>query len=92
MKSIHLIISGRVQGVGYRDWLVREARARAVNGWVRNRGQEAVEAVLSGLPEAVDITLGACYDGPFAARVTRIEVNETDAPAEVGFRRLPSFP
>ena len=49
----HLIISGRVQGMGYRDWLRFEAEARGLSGWVRNRQDGTVEAVFAGSAEQV---------------------------------------
>ena len=70
----HLRISGRVQGVGYRDSLAAEARARSVAGWVRNRRDGSVEAVLQGSAEAVDAVVGWARRGPPAARVQAVEV------------------
>jgi acylphosphatase len=69
----HLKISGRVQGVGYRDALRREALANNVAGWVRNRRDGTVEAVLQGAPEAVDAVLAWARRGPPAARVNGLD-------------------
>jgi acylphosphatase len=69
----HLRIAGRVQGVGYRDALRREALANSVTGWVRNRRDGTVEAVLQGAPAAVDAVLDWARRGPPAARVTGID-------------------
>lgn len=69
----HLRIAGRVQGVGYRDSLRREALANSVTGWVRNRRDGTVEAVLQGAPAAVDAVLDWARRGPAAARVTGID-------------------
>jgi len=90
MKSLHLIISGRVQGVGFRDWMMGEARARAIAGWVRNRGRDQVEAVICGAPEDVDAILAVCHQGPPAARVLSVTVTQTDAVTEASFRWLAS--
>ena len=90
MKSLRLIISGRVQGVGYRDWLVAEARERGVGGWVRNRGAGQVEALLSGDDDAVDAVLAACDRGPPYARVASIAATECEPADEPIFRRLAS--
>ena len=90
MKSLRLIISGRVQGVGYRDWIVAEAREHGVGGWVRNRGTDEVEALLSGDDEAVDAVLAACDRGPLYARVASIVATASEPADEPILRRLPS--
>jgi acylphosphatase len=88
-----LRISGRVQGVGYRDALRSEALANGVAGWVRNRRDGTVEAVLRGAPEAVDAVLAWARRGPPAARVAAIDVlevsGEFDRP-HCGFNCLPT--
>jgi acylphosphatase len=53
-RAVHVRISGRVQGVGYRDWTERKATALGLSGWVRNRSDGDVEAVFGGPTEAVD--------------------------------------
>jgi acylphosphatase len=73
-----LSIAGRVQGVGYRDWLVAEAMAAGLSGWVRNRADGSVEALLAGDAEAV-------------ARVVAVEQEDAEPPATRGFRRLPTL-
>jgi acylphosphatase len=83
-------IVGRVQGVGYREWLVREATRLGVQGWVRNRRDGTVEALVAGDEAAVQALLTGCRAGPAAARVTLIEESFADAPQEPGFRRLPT--
>lgn len=90
MTALRLIISGRVQGVGYRDWLVAQAEAMGVAGWVRNRRDGAVEAVLHGEPGAVAELQRACWRGPRHADVHDI-ASEPAPPVETpGFRRLPT--
>ncbi len=89
----HLRIAGRVQGVGYRDALRREALARGLTGWVRNRRDGTVEAVLQGEADAVDEMINWARRGPTAARVDRVDAE--DAGGEVagphqGFERLPT--
>jgi acylphosphatase len=71
--TYHLRIAGRVQGVGYRDALRREALANGVTGWVRNRSDGTVEAVLQGAPDSVDAVVAWARRGPPAARVNGIE-------------------
>ncbi len=65
-------VSGHVQGVGFRVWVMREAQARGVNGWVRNCPDGTVEAVFSGEPEAVIEMQMRCYVGPSASRPTSV--------------------
>jgi len=74
----HLIIRGRVQGVGYRASMVDEATRRSVTGWVRNRRDGAVEAVVDGDPTAVAAIIDWAKAGPPGARVTDVSVAETD--------------
>lgn len=65
----HVTISGRVQGVGYRYFVEREAQSRDLEGWVRNRRDGSVEAVFAGSVEAVTAMIAACRRGPSSARV-----------------------
>lgn len=88
MRAVHIIISGRVQGVGYRAWTEREALARGLAGWVRNRLDGSVEALFAGDEEAVESILASCRRGPHAARVVDIEVSDADVPANPGFSVL----
>jgi acylphosphatase len=75
----HVVIRGRVQGVGYRMWTEDEARERGLEGWVRNWRDGSVEAVFAGTPEAVDAMIEACRRGPPGARVDAIDQREADA-------------
>jgi len=72
----HVTLSGRVQGVGYRQWCAFEAERRGLKGWVRNRANGAVEAVFAGPPDAVAAMLEACRAGPPGARVDDLLVHE----------------
>lgn len=83
-------IAGRVQGVGYRDWLVETARAHGLAGWVRNRRDGSVEALLAGDLPGVQAVLLACRRGPPLARVDSIEEVLAEDPAEPGFVRRPT--
>jgi acylphosphatase len=71
--SIRLRIHGKVQGVWFRAWTVREARRLGLDGWVRNRTDGSVEAVLAGPAARVREMVGICWRGPPAARVVRID-------------------
>jgi acylphosphatase len=73
-----VVIRGQVQGVGFRYWTRRTATARGLQGWVRNRGRDSVEAVFAGPEQAVSEMIALCRRGPELARVD--SVNE--APAE----------
>ncbi|MCG7363359.1 acylphosphatase [Roseomonas sp. ACRSG] len=84
-------IRGRVHGVGYRDWMVREATRLGVQGWVRNRSDGSVEALVSGDPAAVGALLTACRAGPGLARVEAIHEDFAEPPEEPGFRRMPTL-
>lgn len=82
IKTLRVIISGRVQGVWFRGWTEDQARARRLDGWVRNRPDGTVEAVFSGEPFQVDEMIESCRVGPPAARVTRIETfSDAERPA-----------
>ncbi len=91
----HVSVSGRVQGVGYRAWVMDEARRNGLSGWVRNRRDGSVEAVFVGEEEDVAAMVAACRRGPGTARVDR--VSETEAsPAlvnlgDMGFVTLPTL-
>jgi acylphosphatase len=74
IRTVHLRIEGRVQGVGYRAFVERQASVLGLSGWVRNRRDGSVEAVLQGAPAAVDEMIELCRSGPVAARVDRVEV------------------
>jgi acylphosphatase len=74
----HLIISGRVQGVGYRASMIDEARRLGVTGWVRNRRDGTVEAIVDGDSDAVAAIVAWTRRGPPGSRVTGVAVEETD--------------
>lgn len=91
MVSRRLTIRGRVQGVGYRDALCSEAERQGVAGWVRNRTDGSVEALLQGDAEQVSALIGWARRGPPAARVDEVRVEPAEAselPAR--FERRPS--
>lgn len=72
----HVTVRGRVQGVGYRAFVESEAFARGLEGWVRNRRDGSVEALFIGEELVVAEMIEACRQGPFAARVDRIDQRE----------------
>jgi acylphosphatase len=86
IRSILVHISGRVQGVGYRDWTQHEAGRLGLSGWVRNLENGDVEAVFSGPAGAVEQMLTAARRGPRSAAVTEVKVIGAAAPAGGPFR------
>lgn len=72
---MQVVITGRVQGVGFRASCQREAQARGLTGWVRNRWDGAVEALFEGPPAAVNAMLVWCYDGPPMAAVDGVQIS-----------------
>jgi acylphosphatase len=83
-----VLIGGRVQGVGYRAWMVREAQALGVWGWVRNHADGSVEAVVHGETDAVEELLRRCRRGPMLAGVRTIDESAAEPPEEEGFRQV----
>ena len=67
------MIRGRVQGVGYRAWVEHQARARRLEGWVRNRRDGSVEALFAGPPDVVSDMIALCRRGPPSSRVEAVE-------------------
>jgi acylphosphatase len=80
-RVMRLMISGRVQGVGFRMFVEDEAARRGLRGWVRNRRDGRVEATFAGPPDAVDSMIEACRRGPPAARVDAVDVHEEELTA-----------
>jgi acylphosphatase len=69
----HVTMHGRVQGVGYRAFVEHEALRRGIEGWVRNRRDGSVEAVLAGDVDAVTAMIESCRRGPMGARVDTLD-------------------
>jgi len=72
----HLIVSGRVQGVGFRHFVSRTAHELHVTGWVRNRHDGSVEAMISGTSEAVHTLIERARHGPPHAMVSGLRISE----------------
>lgn len=90
LMSCHYLVSGRVQGVGYRYFTAREARGLGLEGWVRNLRDGRVEVVARGETGAVAALLGRLWQGPPLARVTNVEIGAWDGPVGDGFAVLPT--
>ena len=81
-----LVVRGRVQGVFFRDGAARRAEQSEVSGWIANRSDGSVEAVLEGEVEAVEELVAWCRSGPEQASVTSVEVSEEEPRGEAGFQ------
>jgi len=78
MKRVHLLISGRVQGVCFRDSTAREASKLGVCGWVRNIPMGQVEVVAEGKEEDLERFISWCYEGPPLAQVIDVKIDKED--------------
>lgn len=85
VRTVQVRIEGRVQGVGYRLWAQRTAVDLGLKGWVRNRRDGSVEAVLQGRDGDVDAMLAACRKGPPGAAVTGVDIMGEGVGAFTGF-------
>jgi len=90
MKALQVRITGTVQGVGYRAWTEQAARSRGLSGWVRNRRDGSVEALIAGPDDKVDDMLAHFWQGPMASRVERVSAEAASEPMQLGFRTLPT--
>ena len=92
MQAKHIVIRGRVQGVGFRAWAQGEARELGLAGWVRNRQDGTVEAHLEGPAEALDDMVERLGKGPVAANVegVRAEAAEVSGASRIVIRDRPS--
>jgi acylphosphatase len=79
------VVSGRVQGVFFRDTARRRAEATGVSGWISNRPDGAVEAVFEGDPERVEELVEFCRHGPSRAEVANVEVIDEEPEGLSGF-------
>ncbi|KQN08640.1 acylphosphatase [Sphingobium sp. Leaf26] len=86
----HLMIHGRVQGVWYRAWTVDTAHRLGLVGWVRNRADGSVEAVVEGEEAAVGQFQALAHDGPIAAKVARIDATDIAATPFTTFEKRPT--
>ena len=91
ITSLNVRVEGVVQGVSYRAFVAAEARKLGLSGWVRNRSDGTVEALVSGPTKTVEAYVAACARGPAGARVTHIDLHNAEAPAEAGFQVKPTL-
>ena len=85
---VRVEVSGRVQGVWFRDSCRKRARDEGVGGWVRNRADGAVEAEFEGAPAAVERMIAWCRTGPTRARVDAVDVTSVPSSGDRRFRVL----
>ena len=90
MAAVRLEVFGRVQGVGVRAFTQHAARRRTLRGWVRNRNDGSVEALLIGADRDVVAVIGECRRGPANARVDRIEQMPATDDGSAGFIERPT--
>ncbi|NKB45911.1 MAG: acylphosphatase [Alphaproteobacteria bacterium] len=94
VTTVGLRISGRVQGVWYRDWTVDQATELGLAGWVRNVTDGTVDVLVNGPKERVDQMIEVCRKGPRLARVDDVAVTVVDQPGyggafpTTGFQKL----
>lgn len=86
LTRVRVVVTGRVQGVWFRDSCRAEARRDHVGGWVRNRSDGAVEAEFEGPPAAVERMVAWCHEGPPRARVEQVDVASIPPIGESSFR------
>jgi len=91
MRSARLRITGRVQGVGYRAWALQRASRLGLRGWVRNRSDGSVEALMIGEDDAVARMIEACREGPFGARVSDVSISDAEDDGSAGFTAKPTL-
>ena len=72
----YLVISGRVQGVGFRHWLQRKAEEKNIFGWVKNKIEGDVEALIIGNEKEINDLIKLCEKGPLSSNVDRVKISE----------------
>lgn len=90
MPTVHVIVRGKVQSVGFRAYTEMQARALRLDGWVRNRRNGSVEALFSGEAALIERMLIALRVGPPHSAVTNVRSEPSDETVPPGFRVLPT--
>ncbi len=90
LTHLRLRIEGFVQSVGYRNFVIVEARRLDLDGWVRNCADGTVETLVSGDTKKVEAFVAAAMRGPTGAKVANVELHRAEPPEEKGFHRRPS--
>lgn len=79
MRIVRIVLHGRVQNVGFRYYVEGEAKVSGLEGWVRNRRDGSLEAVLAGDERLIEGLINACRRGPPESRVEKIDIEDADA-------------
>lgn len=87
-EARRFLVSGRVQGVGFRAFVAEAARAAGVSGWVRNLADGRVEVFAEGEPASLEALAGACARGPLLSRVDLLCTEAAEPEGRVGFRQV----
>jgi acylphosphatase len=85
-----IIITGRVQGVGFRAFVLAQAQALGLDGFVRNRRDGSVEALAKGEAAKVEALIAQCRKGPPASRVDSVDIADAQGVVDTGFKHLPT--
>lgn len=86
ITSLRVQVHGIVQGVGFRDFLLTSGQQNKLDGWVRNRSDGTVEALVSGPTKQVEIFVSHATKGPYGAKVTAVDLHNSEPPKEKGFQ------
>lgn len=90
MRAVRYLVSGRVQGVGFRYFVLRQAKALALAGWVRNLHDGRVEVLAAGDEGALAALEGRLWSGPPGSQVIDVAASAADAPSSADFFVLPT--
>jgi acylphosphatase len=88
MTATRFIITGRVQGVGYRWWATQEAERLSLRGWGRNRRDGSVELLAIGEAAAIEALAAACRRGPPGSAVAQVALSPAEDDGSAGFSQL----
>jgi len=91
LTSLRMRIEGFVQAVGFRNHLIHEAKRLNLDGWVRNRSDGTVEALISGDTKLVESFVASCMKGPEGSLVKNVDLFKAEPPEEKGFHQRPSL-
>src|SRR3954471_7415008 len=91
ITSLLVQVHGIVQGVGFRDFLLTSAQQQKLDGWVRNRSDGTVEALIHGPTKAVELFVSRATKGPYGAKVTAVDLHNSEPPKEKGFLVRPTL-